>query len=141
MIFEFDVLGGDFATAGNASSQIKKILKQLNVDHHDIKRIVVALYEAEVNVVAHAYKGRITVAIDTSEVRIKLVDEGPGIPDIELAMQQGYSTASAEVREMGFGAGMGLPNIKKNTDELHITSVVGQGTTCELVTFLRHIPS
>lgn len=141
MTFEFDVLGGDFATAGNASSQIKKILKQLNVDHHDIKRIVVALYEAEVNVVAHAYKGRITVKIDISEVRIKLVDEGPGIPDIELAMQQGYSTASAEVREMGFGAGMGLPNIKKNTDELHITSVVDQGTTCELVTFLKQIPT
>lgn len=141
MIFDFEVQGGDFATAGNASSQIKKILKQLNVDHRDIKRIVVALYEAEVNVVAHAYRGKITASIDTSEVRIRLEDEGPGIPDIELAMQQGYSTASPEVREMGFGAGMGLPNMKKNTDEMHITSVVDKGTTVELIVFLNQTPS
>ncbi|HAQ64617.1 MAG TPA: anti-sigma regulatory factor [Bacteroidales bacterium] len=137
MVFEFEVQGGDFATAGNASSQIKKILKQLNVDHRDIKRIVVALYEAEVNIVAHAFKGRIIANIDTSEVRIRLVDEGPGIPDIELAMQQGYSTASSEVREMGFGAGMGLPNMKKNTDEMHVTSVVDKGTTVELIVFIN----
>ncbi len=141
MVFEFEVQGGDFATAGNASSQIKKILKQLNVDHHDIKRIVVALYEAEVNIVAHAYKGRITANIDTSEVRILLVDEGPGIPDIELAMQQGYSTASSEVREMGFGAGMGLPNMKKNTDEMRITSIVDKGTTVELIVFINQTTS
>lgn len=137
MVFEFEVQGGDFATAGNASSQIKKILKQLNVDHRDIKRIVVALYEAEVNIVAHAFKGRIIANIDTSEVRIRLVDEGPGIPDIELAMQQGYSTASSEVREMGFGAGMGLPNMKKNSDEMYVTSVVDKGTTVELVVFIN----
>lgn len=137
MNFDFEVYGGDFATAGNASSQIKKILKQLNVDHRNIKRIVVALYEAEVNIVAHAYRGKISAEITTSQVRIKLVDEGPGIPDIELAMQQGYSTATPEVREMGFGAGMGLPNIKKNTDELRITSVVDQGTTVEIVVYLN----
>jgi len=141
MVFDFEVQGGDFVTAGNASSQIKKILKQLNVDHRDIKRIVVALYEAEVNIVAHAYKGKITASINTTEVRIRLEDEGPGIPDIELAMQQGYSTASPEVREMGFGAGMGLPNMKKNTDELHITSVVDQGTTVELIVFLNQTTS
>ncbi|MDD2962878.1 MAG: ATP-binding protein [Bacteroidales bacterium] len=140
MLFDFEIQGGDFATAGNASSQIKKILKQLNVDHRDIKRIVVALYEAEVNVVAHAFGGKISAEINTTEVRIRLVDEGPGIPDIELAMQQGYSTASPEVREMGFGAGMGLPNMKKNTDEMHITSVVDEGTTVELIFFLNQTP-
>lgn len=140
MLFDFEIQGGDFATAGNASSHIKKILKQLNVDHRDIKRIVVALYEAEVNVVAHAFGGKISAEINTTEVRIRLVDEGPGIPDIELAMQQGYSTASPEVREMGFGAGMGLPNMKKNTDEMHITSVVDEGTTVELIFFLNQTP-
>lgn len=140
MLFDFEIQGGDFATAGNASSQIKKILKQLNVDHRDIKRIVVALYEAKVNVVAHAFGGKISAEINTTEVRIRLVDEGPGIPDIELAMQQGYSTASPEVREMGFGAGMGLPNMKKNTDEMHITSVVDEGTTVELIFFLNQTP-
>ncbi len=126
MHFEFNVEGGNFSKAGTASSQLKKILKQLNVDPKVIKRVVVALYEAEVNIVAHAYNGVIYIDIDTEKIEIKLIDEGPGIADIELAMQQGYSTASPEVREMGFGAGMGLPNIKNNTDELRVTSEVGK---------------
>jgi anti-sigma regulatory factor (Ser/Thr protein kinase) len=139
MHFEFNVEGGNFSKAGTASSQLKKILKQLNVDPRIVKRVVVALYEAEVNIVAHAFSGTIYIDIDTEKIEIKLVDEGPGIPDIELAMQQGYSTASPEVREMGFGAGMGLPNMKNNTDRLLVTSEVGKGTTVEMTTYLSSL--
>ncbi len=138
MHFEFHVEGGNFSKAGSASSQLKKILKQLNVDPRVIKRVVVALYEAEVNIVAHAYQGVIYIDIDTEKIEIRLIDEGPGIEDIELAMQQGYSTASPEVREMGFGAGMGLPNIKNNSDRMSVTSQVGKGTTVEIITFLNN---
>ncbi len=137
MHFQFDVEGGNFVKAGTASSHLKKILKQLNVNPKIIKRIVVALYEAEVNIVAHAYQGVIYIDIDTEKITIKLDDEGPGIQDIELAMQQGYSTASSAVREMGFGAGMGLPNIKNNVDELKVSSEVGKGTIVEMVTYLN----
>lgn len=137
MFFEFKIQGGDFVRAGNASSQVKKILKQLNVDSSIIKRIVVSLYEAEVNVAAHAYNGVITVDIDTERIVIKLDDNGPGIPDINLAMQPGFSTASPIVREMGFGAGMGLPNIKENSDEFRITSEVGKGTQLEITVYLK----
>jgi serine/threonine-protein kinase RsbT len=137
MQFRYHIEGGDFTHAGDASSEIKKRLKQLNVDPLMIKRIVVALYEAEVNIVAHANRGIIEVTIDTDKVFIKLEDEGPGIPDIDQAMQEGYSTASSKVREMGFGAGMGLPNIKKNADDLNIKSIVGKGTCLEITTFLK----
>ncbi len=137
MNFSFNVEGGNFIKAGSASSEVKKILKQLNVDPKVIKRVVVALYEAEVNIVAHAFAGKVLVDISTDRISLVLEDEGPGIPDINLAMQQGYSTASAEVREMGFGAGMGLPNIKNNTDILNITSVVGKGTTVEMIIYLN----
>lgn len=132
MNFKFEVEGGDFTNAGTASSQVKKMMKQLGVDAAIIKRTVVALYEAEVNIVAHAYRGDIFVDIDESGIYIKLVDEGPGIPDIDQAMTKGYSTASPKVREMGFGAGMGLPNIKANTDVLNVFSEVGKGTTVEI---------
>ena len=114
MHFEFDIEAGDFSKVGFASSQLKKIMKQLVGAHKIVKRIVVALYEAEVNVVAHAYSGKVIIDIDTEKVVIKVEDEGPGIPDVQLAMQEGYSTASEKVREMGFGAGMGLSNIKNN---------------------------
>ncbi|HOI86448.1 MAG TPA: ATP-binding protein [Lentimicrobium sp.] len=137
MHFEFQIEGGNFSKAGAASSQLKKILKQLNVDVRVIKRVVVALYEAEVNIVAHAWEGIIYIDIDTEKIEMKLVDKGPGIADIELAMQQGYSTASQEVREMGFGAGMGLPNIKNNSDLLKITSEVGTGTTVAMTVYLN----
>lgn len=136
--FEFNIEGGNFTKAGTASSQLKKILKQLNVDPKIIKRVVVALYEAEVNVVAHAYSGIVFIEITTDKISLKLVDEGPGIPDIELAMQTGYSTASSAVREMGFGAGMGLPNIKNNCDELNITSEVSKGTIVEMAIYLNN---
>src|SRR5512147_2696980 len=100
---EFDIEGGDFTKAGQASSEVKQVLKQVNIPPALIKRIAVAMYEAEVNVVAHAYKGKMFVSIDPKVVYIKVEDEGPGIPNIELAMQEGYSTASETVRQMGFG--------------------------------------
>jgi anti-sigma regulatory factor (Ser/Thr protein kinase) len=132
MQFEYFISGGDFSKAGQASSQFKKALQQLNVAPQVIKRIVVALYEAEVNIVAHAYKGKISIELQPDLVTMTLTDEGPGIPDIEKAMEIGYSTASSKVREMGFGAGMGLSNIKNNADLLEITSKVGIGTTVKI---------
>lgn len=137
MDFKFDIEGGNFSKAGTASSDVKKVLKKLNVDPKLIKRIVVSIYEAEVNVVAHAYEGEMNVSIFPEKIIVRIVDKGPGIPDIDLAMQKGYSTASPEVREMGFGAGMGLPNIKKNTNELNIKSKVGVGTEIELINYLN----
>jgi len=131
----FPIQGGDFTHAGHPSSEVKKVLKQLDIDVKTIKSIVIALYEAEVNVVAHAYRGTVDVEIDENKICILVSDEGPGIPDIELAMQPGYSTASKEVRDMGFGAGLGLPNIKKNTDELSIESEVGKGTTVKMLNY------
>jgi anti-sigma regulatory factor (Ser/Thr protein kinase) len=135
MHFEYNVEGGDFTNAGTTSSKVKKMMKQLGVDPAIVKRTVVALYEAEVNIVAHAYRGVIYVDLDDTSVSIKLVDEGPGIPDINQAMQKGYSTASPQVREMGFGAGMGLPNMQSNSDKLVVNSVVGKGTTVEIVNY------
>lgn len=120
---------GDFTRAGNASSTIKKTLKQIGVSPAVIKRVVVAVYEAEVNIVAHSYGGHITADIEPDGINVVLADTGPGIPDIGKAMQKGFSTASKEVREMGFGAGMGLPNIQENADELHIDTGAGKGTT------------
>lgn len=126
---EFKISGGDFSNAGKASSQIKKVLKQLNVDTKSIKKIVVAVYEAEVNVAAHAWEGEVKAVVGENDILVVISDRGPGIENIEQAMQPGFSTASKEVREMGFGAGMGLSNIQKNTDELNIVSRVDEGTT------------
>ena len=119
------------------SSSLKKVLRQLNIDHTVSKRIVIALYEGEVNVVAHAYSGVIEVEIDEEKVKISITDKGPGIIDIEKAMKVGYSTATPQVREMGFGAGMGLSNMKKNSDLMKISSVPGEGTIVELITYIR----
>jgi len=132
MSFEYRVTGGDFTHAGYASSQVKKMLKQLGVESTVIKRVVVCMYEAEVNIVAHAWDGIINVDLDTDTIFMKLTDNGPGIADISQAMQKGFSTASPEVREMGFGAGMGLPNISANADIFEITSEPGVGTTLEI---------
>ena len=137
MEFNFNLEGGNFSRAGTASSEIKKILKQLNVDALLIKRIVVALYEAEVNVVAHAYEGVMNVVLDGKSIVVTITDKGPGIPDIAKAMQEGFSTASPEVREMGFGAGMGLPNMKKNGDRVNIEPTVDVGTKVTMTTYLR----
>ncbi|MEE4199022.1 MAG: ATP-binding protein [Bacteroidales bacterium] len=137
MHFEYEIEGGDFSKAGNVSSLLKKTLKQLIGNHKVVKRIVVAMYEAEVNVVAHAYSAQVVIDIDTDKVRIQVKDKGPGIEDIEQAMQDGYSTASEQVREMGFGAGMGLSNIKNNSDEFELTSEVGVGTELKIVAYLK----
>ncbi|HKM94370.1 MAG TPA: anti-sigma regulatory factor, partial [Prolixibacteraceae bacterium] len=123
---------------GYASSQVKKTLKQLGFEPSLIKNIVVALYEAEVNIVAHACKGVIDIRVTPSKVEMLVSDQGPGIQDVELAMKAGYSTASEEVREMGFGAGMGLPNIQRNVDELKIETSVGKGTTLTMIKNLVH---
>ncbi|WP_372751301.1 ATP-binding protein [Labilibaculum sp.] len=137
MKFVYFIEGGNFSKAGTASSEVKKILKQLNVDPKIIKRTVVSLYEAEVNVVAHAFEGNMNVEISTDKIVVQIVDKGPGIPDIDQAMQKGFSTATPKVREMGFGAGMGLPNIKKNSDHLKIESTINVGTELEIVNYLK----
>jgi serine/threonine-protein kinase RsbT len=137
MKFEYQVEGGDFIRAGHASSEVKKVLNQLNIDPAIVRRIAVAMYEAEVNVVAHAYKGTISVSISPEKIMITVRDEGPGIVDIDKAMQEGYSTASDKVREMGFGAGMGLSNIKKNSDQLVINSEINKGTVVEMTTYTK----
>ena len=129
MKLEFKITGGDFNQAGKASSKIKSVLRQIGIDTGYIQRFVVATYEAEVNVVAHAYEGIMIAEIEKEYIKITIIDKGPGIEDVERAMEAGYSTASAKVREMGFGAGMGLPNIKKNTDEMNIDTKIGEGTT------------
>lgn len=135
---KYTIEGGDFSKAGYASSQVKKTLKQFSVNAKLIKNIVVALYEAEVNIVAHAYKGLIEIEITPTQVNLCVKDEGPGIENIEKAMELGFSTASLKVRQMGFGAGMGLPNIKKNVDDFKIDSIVGEGTTLKMVKHLTN---
>lgn len=137
MELKFNIEGGNFSRAGQASSEVKKALKQLGIKSSCIKNIVIALYEAEVNVVAHAYEGTILATINPDKINVEITDKGPGIPDIDLAMQEGYSTASKEVREMGFGAGMGLSNMKKNTDDLKIESSVNKGTTVKIVNYFK----
>lgn len=137
MQFRHKIAGGDFTKAGNIASSVKKILRQLNIDHSISRRIVIALYEGEVNVVAHAYSGVIDVEIDEGKIKISIIDKGPGIVDIEQAMQEGFSTATPQVREMGFGAGMGLANMKKNSDSMKISSVPGEGTIVELITYFK----
>ncbi len=137
MKFEFPIEGGDFINAGHASSKVKKILNQLNISPVLVRRIAVATYEAEVNVVAHAFKGIMKVIISPSHITVRVEDEGPGIPDINKAMEEGFSTASEKVREMGFGAGMGLSNMKKNTDSMEIHSRINEGTVVEMKTWLN----
>lgn len=137
MEYIYQINGGDFVNAGKAASEVKGILKQLDVPPQRIRRVVVALYEAEINVVAHAYSGNIKAFINPEWISLTISDRGPGIKDLGLAMKEGYSTASKEVREMGFGAGMGLPNIRKNSDELNINSTLGEGTTVHIKNLLR----
>lgn len=136
---KYDIEGGNFNRAGNASSQVKRVLKQLNIDQRLIKKIVVALYEAEVNIVAHAYEGTMEINISPEKIDMILQDKGPGISNVEQAMLEGFSTASQKVREMGFGAGMGLPNIKKNTDLMEIETSVGVGTTLRMTKYLNNV--
>ena len=128
LIFRFEVLGNDFTSAGRASVQVKKNLRQLGFDSEIIRRVSIAMYEGEINMVIHAGGGIAEVIVDEECIEIILEDTGPGIKDIEQAMQAGYSTATEKIQSLGFGAGMGLPNMKKNTDSMQITSTIGVGT-------------
>ena len=128
LIFRFEVDGEDFTSAGQASVQVKKNLRQIGIDPETIRRVSIAMYEGEINMVIHAGGGIAEVGVYDEYIEIVLDDRGPGIADIEKAMQEGYSTATDKVRSLGFGAGMGLPNMKKNTDNLEIFSTVGVGT-------------
>ena len=130
---EFPLKGGNFAKAGAVALLIKDLLKDMGLDTKTIRRAAIASYEAEMNVIMYAWEGRVNLAVSPQEVRITVDDQGPGIPDIDLAMAEGYSTATSEMRELGFGAGMGLPNIKKNADVFHIDSQAGQGTRLEII--------
>ncbi len=121
-------MGGDFQNAGSVSKEIKKILKQLNIDRKIVWRAMIVAYEAEINIVLYAHECKVTLEITSEKIIMIFDDKGPGIADISLALTEGYSTATREMREKGFGAGLGLPNIKKTSDEFQIDSVVGQGT-------------
>ncbi|MBE0432166.1 ATP-binding protein [candidate division WOR-3 bacterium] len=129
---EYAIRGGDFVNAGESSCKIRNTLRQIGIDSEVVRRIAIAAYEAEMNVVMYAHHGKMEVNVYPEEIRLTIDDSGPGIADIDLAMQPGYSTASEEMREMGFGAGMGLPNIKKNADVFNLTSRVGKGTRLEI---------
>ena len=136
--FRFEVDGDDFTSAGQASVQVKKDLRRLGIDSEIIRRVSIAMYEGEINMVIHAGGGVAEVRVTEEAIEIILADQGPGIADIALAMQDGYSTATETVRSLGFGAGMGLPNMKRYTDYMDIQSTVGVGTT---VTMRVNLPA
>ena len=129
IVLTYDIPADDFTRAGEASRDVKRKLKQMGLGPDAIRKVPIAMYEGEINMVIHAKGGQITVEITPEQIRMILADVGPGIPDVELAMQAGYSTAPDEVRSLGFGAGMGLPNMKKYTDEMSIDTRIGEGTT------------
>ena len=133
----YDISPDDFSLAGEASSSVRKKLVQLGVDPVLVKKTAIAMYEAEINAVIHANGGVSDVEIDSEKIVVKIKDTGPGIPDLELAMQEGWSTATDSIREMGFGAGMGLPNMKRYADKLEIETEVGKGTTVSIVIYLK----
>lgn len=136
MQLTYSISNEDFTRAGEASSDVKKKLKQLGVSPEAIRKVAIALYEGEINMVIHAYGGKITVSISEEAITMVLDDKGPGIADVEKAMQAGYSTAPDKVRSLGFGAGMGLPNMKKNSDELNIETQLGVGTKVTMKIYL-----
>ncbi len=129
----FSVRGGDFARAGAAACEIKELLKDLGLATSTVRRAAIVAYESEMNVIMYAREARMDLTVSPDEVHLVIDDRGPGIADVELAMTEGYSTATAEMRELGFGAGMGLPNIKRNADVFTIDSEVGRGTRLEIV--------
>ena len=133
----YEVPGDDYTRAGEASGSVKKRLKALGYDADAIRRISIAMYEAEINMVIHADGGYCDIDIYPEKVEILLADSGPGIPDIDKAMQEGYSTAPDNVRNLGFGAGMGLPNIKKYSDEMKIDTEIGVGTKLYLTIYVK----
>jgi serine/threonine-protein kinase RsbT len=129
----FEITGRDFSKAGSISTSIKEILQEIGIAPSIIRRAAIASYEAEMNIVMYANKGTITLNITPEKLHLNLEDKGPGIMDIEMAMQEGFSTATDKMREMGFGAGMGLPNIKKNADRFTIASIPGEGTNLDII--------
>jgi len=133
----FNISGRDFANAGTVSVKIKRILKELGVRPEVVYRVSICCYEAEMNIIMYAMLAILDFTITNNEVIINIEDEGPGIADIERALQEGYSTATSEMREMGFGAGLGLPNIKKNSDEFKIESVIAKGTKLNFKIYLN----
>lgn len=135
--YVFEVEKDDFERAGEASSKIKKMLRQLGLDSSIIRRVSIAAYEAEINLVIHSNGGFLGIEIDPEKVTIYAQDKGPGIENVELAMKEGYSTATEKVREMGFGAGMGLPNMKKCADSFSIDSILGQGTIIVMKMYMK----
>ena len=134
--FHFDVDGENFSSAGEASVTVKKRLRQLGYPPDVIRKVSVAMYEGEINMVIHAHGGEADIEVGESEIVIILRDKGPGIANVDLAMQEGYSTARDNIRALGFGAGMGLPNMKKYTDSMHIDTEVGVGTTITMKVLL-----
>ncbi len=131
--FHFEIDGDNFTSAGEASVRIKKLLREMGFSPEVIRRVSVAMYEGEINMVIHANGGTADINVFCDRIQIILADNGPGIPDIDLAMQEGYSTAPDNIRSLGFGAGMGLPNMKRYTDEMNVESEVGKGTTVTMV--------
>lgn len=134
--FSFDVAGDDFAAAGEASGEVKRALRKIGIDFETIRKCSICMYEGEINMVVHADGGKADVYVEKDKITIILVDRGPGISDVGLAMQEGYSTASQDVRELGFGAGMGLPNMKRYADSLDVDSVVGEGTKVTMIIYM-----
>lgn len=133
MIKKYILSGDDFSAAGEASSSFKAVLKKLGIAPAVVRRVAIAMYEAEINTIIHGGGGECEAEIDKDKITITFADKGPGIADLSLAMKEGYSTATERIRELGFGAGMGLPNIKKYTDEMIVDSKLGEGTTVKLV--------
>ena len=137
IVLTYDISPDDFTRAGEASSDVKGKLKQMGVSPEAVRKVAIAMYEGEINMVIHAKGGKITVTITPVRIQMVLADVGPGIPDIDMAMKAGYSTAPDEVRSLGFGAGMGLPNMKKYTDEMKIETELGVGTTITMAVELQ----
>jgi anti-sigma regulatory factor (Ser/Thr protein kinase) len=134
---QYDIGEKDFFVAGESASRVKKTLQQLGLRQDVIKKVAIVIYEAAMNVAIHGNYGTLKIHIDPEAIHVETEDKGPGIPDIDLAMQEGYSTASHEARELGFGAGMGLPNIKQCSDDLHIESKVGVGTLLRAKVYMK----
>ena len=134
--FHYHIDGEDFTSAGQASVQVKMMLRQLDFDAETIRRVSVAMYEGEINMVIHADGGSADIVVWDEKIEVILADTGPGIPDVSLAMQEGFSTAKENIRSLGFGAGMGLPNMERYSDEMKIDTVVGEGTTVTMTFFV-----
>ncbi len=137
LVLKFDIIPNDFSRAGEASSAVKNKLKKLGVDPNIIRKVAIAMYEGEINMVIHANGGTIEVIISLEKIEMILKDTGQGIQDVEKAMEEGFSTATDKIRSMGFGAGMGLPNMKTHTDEMEIKTEAGKGTQVTMVVYLK----